>query len=310
MRRPALGIVLVWLALLACGTLVERSAGAQDGVPGANGRIAFVVQRYPQSIWTVDADGTGARRIVVNALGAAWSPDGTKLAFDRFVTRLPQAGVERIFVVGADGTKQRKLADGFDPAWSPDGRQIAYTCRPPGPPSNAWAWAVCVINADGTGATTLTTRDDPARRPVWSPDGTRIAYLCFEASSSDLCVMRRDGTGRVRLTKTSGKISEEPLDWSAKDDRILFERVENIGFVGNNDTPSYTYRLAVIRPNGSGLRNLPLATGACCGHWSPDGTSMVFGRDGAIWVGDAEGAHARQIAEGTPVSWRVGLSDR
>jgi Tol biopolymer transport system component len=275
-----------------------------------NGRIAYVANEYPQTIWTVDEDGANATPVVANAYEAAWSPDGTKLAFVRFVVRLPQRGIDRIFVTDADGSNPRRVVDGTSPSWSPDGTKLAYTCDPPSPPPRMYGNgpAVCVANTDGTGVRTLTAAQDAAEHPVWSPEGNRIAYVCSESFRDDLCVMRPDGGGRVRLTRTSAKVSDTPLDWSRSGDRILLEQSIDIGrgHCRGCDIPRYVSRLAVVNPDGTGFRYLPLPHGACCGHWSPDGTKLVFQLGTGIQVGDRDGANAHEIGEGAVASWGVG----
>lgn len=73
-------------------------------------------------IMVASADGRGARLLLPKRRGGflpAWSPDGAQIAFND--------GIDRLFVVRADGTDLRRLGWGNGPAWSPDGTTLAYT---------------------------------------------------------------------------------------------------------------------------------------------------------------------------------------
>ena len=66
---------------------------------------------------STDLDGTAARRLTdgTGDAAAAWSPDGTQIAFVR--------GNEIALLTVASG-EVRTLGTGGDPAWSPDGTTI------------------------------------------------------------------------------------------------------------------------------------------------------------------------------------------
>ena len=65
--------------------------------PGPRGLIAFV---RSGDIWTVRADGTGARRIIRRGAAPCWSPDRRRVAFTR--------GGD-VWVARADGGNQQRL---------------------------------------------------------------------------------------------------------------------------------------------------------------------------------------------------------
>jgi Tol biopolymer transport system component len=82
---------------------------------------------WGNSLWLMDADGTGRHQILgyeeedqfSHVGGLQWSPDGTRLAF--------YTGSAEVYVVGADGSELSLIARGRAPYWSPDGSRIAYT---------------------------------------------------------------------------------------------------------------------------------------------------------------------------------------
>ena len=65
-------------------------------------------------LWVGNADGTGRRRIsTISALSPTWSPDGRRLAF-----RHIGAEGSDLYVVGADGSGERRIGEGTS-NWSP-----------------------------------------------------------------------------------------------------------------------------------------------------------------------------------------------
>ena len=94
-----------------------------------------------------------------------WSPDGQSVAF----SSRRDGGLISVYVMTADGRRQRKLTQGSNPTWSPDGKQIAYTLSIAGS-------GVYVVSAEGQNNRRLTRENAWSNNPAWSPDGQWIAY--------------------------------------------------------------------------------------------------------------------------------------
>ena len=163
----------------------------------------------PGSIYTMNPDGTGLRRLTdgFEDTQPAWSPDGSKIAF-----RSSRSGSWDIWVVNIDGSGLQNLTNtghgDLDPAWSPDGKQIAFGTYREGDQE------VFVMDSDGTDPRNVTNNpDEDDREPTWSPDGGHIAFASGPIDAgSDIFVTDRLGQTRIQLTE--GPHSDYAPAWS------------------------------------------------------------------------------------------------
>lgn len=194
------------------------------------------------SLFVAGADGSGARRITTGDgdQAADWSPTGDRIVF------LSYEG-EDVHVVRPDGTGRRRLAKVHsvgNPAWSPDGKQIAVECGEDvsicildsgglevrrlqveeDAPNVSWSpdgetLAFSGNTGMGLGAWLLPLKTGkprlllPARYNAvdvdWSPDGRWIAVAITSGDEAiDLYLVRPDGTGLRRLTKSASRVEE------------------------------------------------------------------------------------------------------
>ena len=101
------------------------------------------------------------------------SPDGTQIVFGRrWVDKMNDKWESSIWIMNADGTHQRSLAQGSGVQWSPDGKRIAYVAK--GEPSGS---QIFVRWMDAEGATTqISHLTESPSNLEWSPDGKTIAF--------------------------------------------------------------------------------------------------------------------------------------
>ena len=59
---------------------------------------------------------------------------------------------------------------------------------------------IYLMNADGSGQTSLTDNLASSFTPAWSPDGTRIAFNAYVNRNAEIYVMKADGSGQTNLT--------------------------------------------------------------------------------------------------------------
>ena len=194
-------------------------------------KIVFTVD---DDIFVMNDDGSRRRRLTKSTVEVhkdpRWSPDGTKIAFTRYMDKRKSQTTAELFLMNADGTDLQRLTHNnvLDniPSWSPDGTQIAFTSTRSG------VWEVYIIDVATRGITQITSRgrDGPSTAPDWSPDGTQIVFERFlkipGIAPKTVYVMDADGQHQRRV------LPDPPLDgpptfryfprWSADGQRVLF----------------------------------------------------------------------------------------
>ncbi len=101
------------------------------------------------------------------------SPDGRSIVYSRgWIDKMSDQHESSIWIMNADGARNRFLVDGSSPVWSPDGTRIAYTAK--GEPTGT---QIFVRWMDNEGAITQVTRVDNVPSSVrWSPDGGQLSF--------------------------------------------------------------------------------------------------------------------------------------
>jgi TolB protein len=330
-------VVLILLDGGAASQPASPALSARSSLPAqaVGPKIAYISEPqdggYCGTVWVMNADGTGQRRLANGGVpgcgqewGHAWSPDG----------RIAIVSNSGIYVFNADGSGERRLTSGGTPAWSPDGREIAFVRETDGVhvayvvnadgsderrltsiAADSLSWSpdgsqivfthgtrnsseIYVVNADGGGQRRLTRITEsnfvPFLSPAWSPDGKRIALV----RSGQVWVMNAAGSGQRRLTLEGGP-NFNP-SWSPDGRRIVFERG------GRRQRTNYSpgsagYEVYVMNADGSAQQRL--TRGGSGPRWSPDGRQIVYvskrGGERDIWIMNADGGGQRNLTPGS-----------
>jgi Tol biopolymer transport system component len=157
-----------------------------------------------------------------------------------------------------------------EPSWSPDGRKILYT-------TGCTIW---VMNADGSNQHSLIPMDakppgypcpDDLEQPRWGPKGKRIVYSFQGPRAAFLRVANADGSHNHRVPNTNGTYD---ASFSPDGRYIVFDSYDATHSLKH--AHSLNPRIYVIRPNGTGLRQIASGGDAEDPSWSPDGKSIIY----------------------------------
>ncbi|RJQ39928.1 MAG: DUF5050 domain-containing protein [Dehalococcoidia bacterium] len=223
-----------------------------------------IVFRDDNGLFTINDDGT--RKVSLTDLRAyepAWSPNGSKIAFQSWENDLPE-----IYMMDADGSNLVRLTDNsaYDdyPAWSPDGSKIVFVSDRDG--NNE----IYVMNADGSNQRRLTNSPESDTFPVWSPDGTKILFQS-DRSGRGIYVMNSDGTSVSKLTANS--YSTNHPSWSSDGSKIAFH-----GFRDSDEAEIY-----IMNRDGSNIIRLTNnTTNDYSPYWMPRKAGVEVNEDSII----------------------------
>lgn len=187
-----------------------------------------------------------------------------------------------IYAMNAAGGTPRAITTALwstNPVWSPDGSKLAISG-----PRDGGSFEILVIDANGGGETRLTR--DPAFdwNPTWSPDGSQIAFATDRLGPTYVHVMGADGSNPHAV----GPPYSATPDWSPDGSSIAFTAATG---------------LAVMRPDGTGVRNLTHHGNDFNPSWSPDGSRLAYvsDREGTweIWTVNADGSGQSRLTSGS-----------
>lgn len=218
------------------------------------------------------------------------SPDGAQVVYTRgWVNKLKDRWESSIWVMDADGSRNRFLVDGSRPRWSPDGTRILYVAdgEPDGP-------QLFVRWMDAEGATSQVTREVEAPGEAqWGPNGRYVYFTRLVPDAAEFPIdMPAPPAG---------------AEWTAPPrvvDRVHFRR-DRVGFVDQGWT--HVFR---VPADGGTAQALTKGAWNVSGGFdlTPDGTALVFSglmnedddtryRESHIYALDLTGGEARQLTQ-------------
>jgi Tol biopolymer transport system component len=204
-------------------------------------KIAF--ERDPGGAMVADA--AGRQVLSLHGETSSWSPDGRRIAFSRdgAITVADRDASDAVRI-----TSPPAQSVDLGPAWSPDGHTIAFERRPAmaTPSETGTIW---LIPAAGGEARRLDGRSEPEWNASWSPDSAR---LVFASCGGAACDTPRDGdhvrsdlfqerVDGTALVRLTRTGDNDRPQWSPDRGLIAFDRAHELDL-------SSTVDVCLVRP--------------------------------------------------------------
>lgn len=300
--------------------LTDEPYGIYDFAVSPDGtRIVFSVDRDLQTserdLYLINSDGSG-RELLVSCDGsqcqaASWSPDGTRIAFERrnliqgTVGRSPGPG--RIWLADVNTKESAPLFGDSQqiaslPRYAPVGDKLAFY------DANTGAVVIVDLATDQRVELPSVLGDSG----TWSPDGNQLVYPeleAFDVGRYDQLLRADLVTNIITPVTPLSNTRDSSAVWSPLGDWIAFGRQQTGGSSGILGP-----QLWLIAPDGSVVRQLSnepqISHGAFA--WSPDGEWIIAQRYNLLdlnarpelWLFKADGSERRKLVEdGTQPAW-------
>jgi dipeptidyl aminopeptidase/acylaminoacyl peptidase len=185
------------------------------------------------------------------------SPDGTQIIYTRgWVDRVNDRRQSDMWIMNADGTKNRRLTEGSGAVWSPDGTRIAFTRQ--GEPRGS---QIFVRWMDAEGAETQISRVDESPSSItWTPDGRSLLFTMSTSTPTTWPIRMPARPDGARWTE--GPRIIESLSY----------RADRRGFVDASQT-----HIFVVPAEGGTARQLTEGPYDYSGFsLTPDGKEVIF----------------------------------
>jgi DNA-binding CsgD family transcriptional regulator len=246
------------------------------------------------SIYTVQPDGTGLRKIIGGDRASNWnaspafSPDGSQIAFTRdfdiWIANAGGSNARSLATVAQLQTPPAGSADDFSlgaqsMAWSPDGERIAYVL---GRISGSGVQDLWVMNADGSERKELSREGGVWEQPVWL-DSERVSVVA---------------PGKIVVFSRAG--AEQPAQ--------TFDSMQQFGLAAQPVKPD-EWLVGPITEEGPITLGSPndgrktVATGVAAAL-APDGAAFAYFADDTMHIAEIGGRTDEQILDLAPLGGR------
>ena len=252
-------------------------------------RIVFISESGPalnrkKRLAVMDEDGANPIFLTNGGylvLTPRFNPTAQMIAYMSYVVGKP-----RVYLFDLESGRQEKLGDfpnmTFSPRFSPDGNKVVMSLEQGGNSD------IYVLDLRTRAVARLTYDPGIDTSPSYSPDGKEITFESDRGGSQQVYVMNADGSNQHRISFGEGR-NGTPV-WSPRGDLIAFTKQAG------------SFRIWIMRPDGTGERMLSNGWEDEGPTWAPNGRVLMFtrtiqgGRGSQIWAVDVTGRNERRVA--------------
>ena len=240
-------------AILAFGLLVHSAAAQSAPATSATSSATTSSQSTSMSDRLTVADYFDWEDVSNPSL----SPDGKQVIYTRTWTdRINDKRESAVWIMDANGARNRFLVKGADAKWAPDGLRISFVA--PGEPGGNQVW---VRYMDAAGASTQITRLTEAPDDVeWSPDGKTIAFGMLVRGNDNWRIAMPAAPKNAKWTEPPRVVTK--LRYRSDRQGFLEDGVRQIFTVPSDGGTPHQVTDGEWAANGT--------------TWMPDGKSLVF----------------------------------